>query len=169
MTSAIIQKTARLLKKIHFGTLATCADSIPWAAPVSYAISPDFELIYISSTNTLHAKHNTENPHACFAVYDTETDPTAFDWVKMVGNVRLAGKHELEGLLDLYFERRYPYDPDLRKEERIPSERFGADIECFVFSVKEVYTMDLLADEADASRRVMVDVGDLRDALRITG
>ena len=119
-------------------TLATAGPEGPWASPVFYA--PDgFDLIFVSSPRSRHARHLAADPRCSAAVH-----PPPDDWRTITG-VQMAGRvHELGGADEAAsvarYLRRFPFADPRRAPEMI--RRALAGISWYRFVAEAVYLVD---------------------------
>lgn len=92
------------LRAHHVLTLATAGEDGPWAAAVFYA-SRGFDLWFLSSPRSRHARHLAARPRAAGTVQDDTGDWRAVRGLQLEGPVRLLEGAEEEEARALYAER----------------------------------------------------------------
>jgi nitroimidazol reductase NimA-like FMN-containing flavoprotein (pyridoxamine 5'-phosphate oxidase superfamily) len=154
-----VEKTARLLNDVMFGTLATCSADVPWVAPLPFAIDDQLRLIFLSPKDSLHSRQGRANPQATFTIYRSDDDVETFDWVKIAGQLtELSDEASVIKALKVYYAKRYP-DPIERREKAQQAEFFLGDMRhmrVYLLDISDVFTMDMQAGELDDNRRVRV-------------
>ncbi len=97
MPSVVLTKSLILdhLKAHKLMSIATYGDH-PWIATVYYSFDEELHLYFLSSPDTLHAKHIAQNPHVAVSIADSAQKPSAEKvGLQLHGIVEQLGKTEL--------------------------------------------------------------------------
>lgn len=96
---------AAMLAAHHTLTLATCRDSLPWAATVFFASDADFNLYFVSDRRTRHAQDMAACPEVALAI---DADPDGWHAVRglqVAGTATLVAGTDRPRVLALYLEK----------------------------------------------------------------
>ena len=71
-----LQEDRELVREIvsscRYLTLSTCGDGEPWAAPIEFLCDDRLNFFFLSTDDSLHARHIERNPKAALAIFETE-------------------------------------------------------------------------------------------------
>jgi len=95
MPSSLQARALAFLEAHHVLTLATAGEEGPWAAAVFYA-SRGFNLWFLSSPSTRHARNLLASPRAAATVQEDTADWRAVKGLQLEGVVRLLEGAEAE-------------------------------------------------------------------------
>ncbi len=104
-------------------TLATVGPDGPWGAAVFYA-SDRFELYFLSSGRTRHARDLAAHPRAAATIQDQEANWKTIRGVQLEGTVTVIEGADRQRAIDLYL-RKFPQISDFARLPLELAEAFG--------------------------------------------
>jgi uncharacterized pyridoxamine 5'-phosphate oxidase family protein len=60
----------KIIEDNEFMALATCVNDDPWITPLFYCTDCDYNLYFVSSTESLHARHISNNKNVAICIFD---------------------------------------------------------------------------------------------------
>ncbi|MCL4745669.1 MAG: pyridoxamine 5'-phosphate oxidase family protein [Burkholderiaceae bacterium] len=102
--AALLERAQEFLRTHHVATLATCAAQGPWAAAVFYA-SAGFELIFVSSPRSRHARDLAGDARVAATVHDNCTDWREIKGIQLEGTARMLEGAQQEHARQIYRAR----------------------------------------------------------------
>jgi len=119
-------------------TLSTCGSEGPWAAPVFYA-HDGFELVFVSSLESRHARHLAVDPRCAVAIFPEPEEWQTIRGVQMGGTVeRLHGPARVAATAR--YVRRFPFT-DPRSAPPAVLKALG-EVAWYRFVPHEIYLVD---------------------------
>ncbi|GIJ31544.1 pyridoxamine 5'-phosphate oxidase family protein [Micromonospora sediminimaris] len=163
----LVQRAVKLLRSNRYFTLATCADGVPWAAPINYVLGPGPVLHFYSTPTARHSRHIAAMPTVAGAVFDSTAVGDDVDGMQFVARCAEVTASELADVSEHYFRTNFT-DPEERDWWYRPPEAFHGDgtWRFYRLDLTEVYLIDLEAFvETQVDTRVQVDLDRLRRSL----
>lgn len=120
-----LEATRRIVANQTFLALATSSpDAWPWCAPVFYAVTPDWDFLFISATNSRHGQHIRATGRAGWAIYRGSDSPEITDGVQFGGSAdELPNEASTQALANILYDQRFP-DPGNRTQHPANLDRF---------------------------------------------
>lgn len=146
-------KAKGIIDNNKYMVLATSGkDGKPWACPVFFARDSDYNLYFMSATDSLHIRNIRENNSVAVAIYDSNAEVGSSDEVQATGSVAELDKAELKKAITVYSKKLYPKSPMQPTERYRPEDYSGAsEFKFFRIKVGKIYT-------TGPERRVEVDL-----------
>lgn len=105
-----------IVKSNIYLTLGTTDGSIPWTAPLFYAVSDDYIFYFISQMDSLHTKHILKNTAVSFSIFDSHQKEGTGNGVQGSGKAYLLEEQELEEAFKWYRTTFVEMKPESFKE-----------------------------------------------------
>jgi len=147
--------------------ISTCNKSkIPWGSVVFYSYDYDYNLYFISASDSLHMKNLLENPNVALTIFDSNQPPELSEGVQIAG--KLSQMVDEEKILKMkqseWKSSIYEYYSRMFPRISIPSER-GLQIPEFVQkgSLKFVRLTTLKSYLTRENKRIEVDLSQSGD------
>ena len=117
--------------------LATCAESVPWVAPVFYAVVSD-KLVFLSAPHTRHCKNIETNPIIAASVQEDYSEWVFIKGVQLQGIASLISESDKDRVISEY-SKKHPVTG-----ANAPPQIAGAleRISWYAISVQELYFID---------------------------
>lgn len=100
--SELINIAREIIKSNIYLTLGTTDGSIPWTAPLFYAVSDHYDFFFISQMDSLHTQHLIKNPKVSFAIFDSHQKEGSGNGVQGSGKASLLPEDELDEAFKWY-------------------------------------------------------------------
>lgn len=156
MTNEQIAK--QIIAENLYMTLATTDGQYPWASPVFYAETGNYEFYFFSSKDSLHAMNIENNPHVSAAIFTSTLPPEESNGVQIKGQVEMI---KLSGLItaikNFYSKRSLEEFKKFFKDYNKPEKYWGASTFRFYKLIPEkIYVLDRTRKDKDVRVKVQL-------------
>ena len=94
-----------IIKNNIYLTLCTTDQKKPWASPLFYAETKDYQFYFISDKNSLHAHNIAKNPQVSVAIFNFTTQPAEVNGVQMEATAQMVTLKEIPQAIKTYFSK----------------------------------------------------------------
>lgn len=144
--NGLVKLAKDIIKNNIYLTLAT-ADESPWASPVFYCVSDEYNFYFISQLDSLHTKNILKNPKVAFAIFDSHAEEGKGVGLQITGDVKMVEENELENEIANYHTTFIEIKPEFLKGD--------APYRLFKITPNEVWVTD---PDAKVDKRVKVSL-----------
>jgi len=85
------QLVREIISSCRYLTLSTCDGSEAWAAPIEFLCDDDLNFFFLSTADSLHARHINRNPQVALALFDTDQPEYSPDLTASLRGVQVRG------------------------------------------------------------------------------
>lgn len=80
-----------IISSCRYLTLSTCDGGEPWAAPIEFLCDDQLSFFFLSTDDSLHARHIARNPQVALALFETEQPEYSPDLTADLRGVQIRG------------------------------------------------------------------------------
>jgi hypothetical protein len=153
------RRVRRILLGNRYLTLAICDQWGPWAIPLAYTITRDFEFVFYSSINSRHGLVFNINDQVGFAIFDSSLPSDDADGLQGQGIVSEVPESLVADVAANYFLNSFP-DPEIRRNWVRSESDFTGDgpLRFYLIKPKSIFLPTLTEDRIDSRIEVSLDV-----------